>query len=265
LFFSRKSPIMFLHFWFLLLHFSFIFDSLPSSCSPLSKFLFRFDIRSYSTMACWKLFDCLVLGLMCTNLVVVLLKPLVFNMLVSLLSSSMVELPSSFYHQIMMHCLLIEDCFDIPLDWDNFLVPFFFFSCSWEFCLWLVLVAFYFDWLPSVFIPGSCVTFFGHVPHIVGDFGSLVLEWLFGSPFTGCIWLLSQLNIGGHLFLYLLEPWSCCFMVPLVWSLFNIWHPSIVDLGPSLPFLFFWISSLLLDILALSCLVLLFMMVKPCW
>lgn len=48
-----------------------------------------------------------------------------------------------------------------------------------------------------------------------------------------------------------LEPWSCCFMVPLVWSLFNIWPPSIVNFGPSLHFFFFWISSLILDILTL--------------
>jgi len=46
--------------------------------------------------------------------------------------------------------------------------------------------------------------------------------------------------------LYLLEPWSCCFMVPLVWSLFNIWSPSIEDFGSSLHFFFFWISLLFL-------------------
>jgi len=49
-----------------------------------------------------------------------------------------------------------------------------------------------------------------------------------------------------------LEPWSCCFMVSLVWSLFNIWPPSIVVFGPSFHFFFFlllWISSLILDIL----------------
>ena len=83
------------------------------------------------------------------------------------------------------------------------------------------------------------------------------------APFEEKIWLsnfgqsfyrlhfffLSRLGIGGHLFLYLLEPWSCCFMVPLVWSLFNIWPPSIVDFSPSLHFFFFWISSLILDTL----------------
>jgi len=53
--------------------------------------------------------------------------------------------------------------------------------------------------------------------------------------------------------LYLLEPWSCCFMVPLVWSLFNIWPPSIEDFGPSLHFFVcFGYHCCLLDILALS-------------
>jgi hypothetical protein len=37
--------------------------------------------------------------------------------------------------------------------------------------------------------------------------------------------------------------------IPLVWSLFNIWPPSIEDFGPSLHFFFFWISSLILGIL----------------
>lgn len=35
-----------------------------------------------------------------------------------------------------------------------------------------------------------------------------------------------------------LEAWFCCFMVLLVWSLFNIWPPSIVDYGSSLHLVF---------------------------
>ena len=117
------------------------------------------------------------------------------------------------------------------LDWLLFHGFFVLDRCLECFSVWSI------DWFwPMVWMHQHVFVFYGLRTHHM----AMHLYWLtFGSFLVSArLWRASLLS---------LEPWSCCFMILLVSSLFNIWPHSIVDFGPSLHF--FWISSLILDIL----------------